>query len=171
MHGLGINPGDGALFVATQAGLIRAPEGDDKPERVGDRFQDTMDFTIVGPDTFLGSGHPDGRDKLPPFLGLIRSDDGGTSWRPVSLLGKRDSASNRTTSKRRLAALDCIEDRRGVVVFGDPFGNDFLGWGADHGVPRRARGRGVDARAGARGRGAQRAGRRTPSSPGASAAA
>jgi Strictosidine synthase-like, N-terminal len=90
VHGVGINPKDGALFVATHTGLFRAPEGDDKPERVGDRFQDTMGFTIVGPDTFLGSGHPDGRDRLPPFLGLIRSDDGGRSWRPVSLLGKRD---------------------------------------------------------------------------------
>ena len=90
VHGLGINPKDGALFVATHTGLFRAAQGDDKPERVGDRFQDTMGFTIVGPDTFLGSGHPDGRDRLPPFLGLIRSDDGGRSWRPVSLLGQRD---------------------------------------------------------------------------------
>jgi photosystem II stability/assembly factor-like uncharacterized protein len=90
VHGLGINPADGALFVATHTGLFRAPEGDERPERVGDRFQDTMGFTVVGPDTFLGSGHPDGRDRLPPFLGLIRSDDGGRSWRPVSLLGQRD---------------------------------------------------------------------------------
>jgi hypothetical protein len=66
VHGLGINPKDGALFVATHTGLFRAPEGQDKPERVGDRFQDTMGFTVVGPDTFLGSGHPDGRDRLPP---------------------------------------------------------------------------------------------------------
>jgi BNR/Asp-box repeat protein len=90
VHGLGINPKDGALFVATHTGLFRAAEGQDRPERVGDRFQDTMGFTIVGPDTFLGSGHPGGRDRLPPFLGLIRSDDGGRSWRPVSLLGERD---------------------------------------------------------------------------------
>ena len=90
VHGLGINPKDGALFVATHTGLFRAAEGQDKPERVGDRFQDTMGFTIVGPDTFLGSGHPDGRDGLPPFLGLIRSEDGGRSWQPVSLLGERD---------------------------------------------------------------------------------
>jgi hypothetical protein len=90
VHGLGINPKDGALFVVTHTGLFRAPEGDDKPERVGDRFQDTMGFTIVGPDTFLGSGHPDGRDRLPPFLGLVRSDDAGRNPRPVSLLGERD---------------------------------------------------------------------------------
>ena len=89
-HGLGIDPKDGALLVATHTGLFRAPPGETRMERVGERMQDTMGFTVVGPNTILGSGHPDGRDELPPFLGLIRSDDGGRSWRPVSLLGKRD---------------------------------------------------------------------------------
>lgn len=90
VHGLGVNPADGALFIATHTGLFRAPEGELTAERVGDRYQDTMGFTVVGPDRFLGSGHPDGREKLPPFLGLIRSDDSGQSWQPVSLLGKAD---------------------------------------------------------------------------------
>ena len=90
VHGLGIDPKDGALFLATHTGLFRVPAGEVTAERVGDRFQDTMGFTVVGPNTFLGSGHPDGRDDLPPFLGLIRSDDGGRSWRSVSLLGERD---------------------------------------------------------------------------------
>jgi photosystem II stability/assembly factor-like uncharacterized protein len=49
-----------------------------------------MGFTVTGPNRFLGSGHPDGREGLPPFLGLIRSTDAGRSWKPVSLLGKRD---------------------------------------------------------------------------------
>ena len=89
-HGLGIDPKDGALLVATHTGLFRASPGETRMKRVGDRMQDTMGFTIVGPGSILGSGHPDGRDDLPPFLGLIRSDDGGRSWRPVSLLGKRD---------------------------------------------------------------------------------
>lgn len=89
VHGLGINPKDGALFVATHTGLFRA-EGREQPKRVAGRFQDTMGFTVVGPDRFLGSGHPDGREKLPPFLGLIRSTDAGEQWQPVSLLGKRD---------------------------------------------------------------------------------
>ena len=89
-HGLGIDPKDGALLVATHTGLFRAPPGETRMERVGKRMQDTMGFTVVGPSTILGSGHPDGRDDLPPFLGLIRSDDGGRSWRPVSLLGTRD---------------------------------------------------------------------------------
>jgi hypothetical protein len=90
VHGLGVNPADGALFVATHTGLFRAPPGKLRARRVADRFQDTMGFTVTGPDRFLGSGHPDGREGLPPFLGLIRSTDAGRSWQPVSLLGERD---------------------------------------------------------------------------------
>ena len=90
VHGLGVNPADGALFVATHTGLFRAPPGKTRARRVADRFQDTMGFTVIGPDRFLGSGHPDGREGLPPFLGLIRSTDAGRSWQPVSLLGERD---------------------------------------------------------------------------------
>jgi BNR/Asp-box repeat len=90
VHGLGVNPDDGALFVATHTGLFRAAEGERTATRVADRFQDTMGFTVVGPDRFLGSGHPDGRENLPPFLGLIESRDAGRTWKPISLLGKRD---------------------------------------------------------------------------------
>lgn len=90
VHGLGVNPADGALFVATHTGLFRAPQGEMRARRVADRFQDTMGFTVTGPDRFLGSGHPDGREGLPPFLGLIRSNDAGRTWQPVSLLGERD---------------------------------------------------------------------------------
>ena len=90
VHGLGINPKDGALFIATHTGLFRAPEGEPTAERVADRYQDTMGFAVVGPDRFIGSGHPDGREKLPPFLGLIRSADAGKSWQPASLTGEVD---------------------------------------------------------------------------------
>lgn len=90
VHGLGVNPSDGSLFIATHTGLFRADDGETKARRVGDRYQDTMGFTVVGPDRFLGSGHPDGRDGLPPFLGLIETRDAGRRWKPVSLLGKVD---------------------------------------------------------------------------------
>lgn len=90
VHGLGINPKDRALFIATHTGLFRAAAGEREATRVADRWQDTMGFTIVGPDEFLGSGHPDGREKLPPFLGLIRSVDAGETWRPISRMGKSD---------------------------------------------------------------------------------
>lgn len=90
IHGLGVNPSDQSLFVATHTGLFRAPEGEQTAERIAGRYQDTMGFTVVGPDRFLGSGHPDARENLPPFLGLIRSDDAGETWDSVSLLGQAD---------------------------------------------------------------------------------
>jgi hypothetical protein len=90
VHGLGVNPRDGALFIATHTGLFRQPPGAAEPRRVADQSQDTMAFTVVGPDRFLASGHPDGRERLPPFLGLIESRDAGRSWTPVSLQGKTD---------------------------------------------------------------------------------
>jgi photosystem II stability/assembly factor-like uncharacterized protein len=90
IHGLGVNPADGSLFIATHTGLFRAPPDADGSQRVGDSYQDTMGFAVVGPDHFLGSGHPDGRDDLPPFLGLIESRDAGRTWSPVSLHGEVD---------------------------------------------------------------------------------
>ena len=90
VHGLGENPRDGALFIATHTGLFRLERSDAEAERIAGRYQDTMGFTVVGPDEFLGSGHPDGRDGLPPFLGLIRSTNAGESWGPLSLEGEAD---------------------------------------------------------------------------------
>ena len=90
VHGLGENPADGALFIATHTGLFRLESRGGKADRVAGRYQDTMGFTVAGPDQFLGSGHPDGREGLPPFLGLIRSTDAGETWKPVSLQGKAD---------------------------------------------------------------------------------
>lgn len=90
VHGLGIDPADDSLFIATHSGLFRAPEGEQVAARVGDSLQDTMGFTVVGENTFLGSGHPGPGEPGPPLLGLIRSTDAGESWEPVSLSGEAD---------------------------------------------------------------------------------
>lgn len=90
VHALGINPADRSLFIATHTGLFRLEGGAQRAERVSDRYQDTMGFTVVGADHFLGSGHPDVRDDLPPLLGLIESRDAGQTWTPTALLGKVD---------------------------------------------------------------------------------
>lgn len=90
IHGLGVNPPDGALFIATHTGLFRLATDKSKPERVGQSSQDTMGFTVMGPDRFLGSGHPGELEGGPALLGLIDSGDAGQSWRPVSLSGEAD---------------------------------------------------------------------------------
>lgn len=90
VHGLAVDPADEALFVASHTGLFRLPEDGGEAVRVADRYQDTMAFTIVGPNRFLGSGHPDASEDLPPYLGLIESEDAGETWEEVSLMGKVD---------------------------------------------------------------------------------
>jgi hypothetical protein len=90
VHGLGYDAGSGTLYIATHSGLFRLAADAEKATRVGDSRQDTMGFSLVAPDRFLGSGHPDARDDLPPHLGLIVSRDRGRSWRSVSLSGEAD---------------------------------------------------------------------------------
>jgi hypothetical protein len=90
IHGLGVNPSDGSLFIATHSGLFRATPGVRRPRRVADQYQDTMGFSVIGPNRFLGSGHPAPGQGGPPNLGLIESDDAGRSWRSVSLAGEAD---------------------------------------------------------------------------------
>jgi hypothetical protein len=90
VHGLGRNPADGALFIATHTGLFRMGPSERSAERVAGLYQDTMGFTVVGPDHFLGSGHPGSIEDDPPFLGLIESRNAGSTWRPISLRGDVD---------------------------------------------------------------------------------
>lgn len=114
VHGLGVNPADGALFIATHTGLYRVGQGERKAKRVGDRYQDTMGFTIVGPNRFLGSGHPDineAREQgLPGLLGLIESTDSGANWKPISLLGEADFHVLRSVGGR-VYGYDVTNDR------------------------------------------------------------
>jgi photosystem II stability/assembly factor-like uncharacterized protein len=49
-----------------------------------------MGFRVVGPRTFIASGHPDLREDRPVRLGLIESDDAGTTWAERSLGGEAD---------------------------------------------------------------------------------
>lgn len=90
VHGLGVNPADGKLYVGSHHGLF-VVTGKGEPEQVAGRTQDFMGFTVLGPDHFLGSGHPGPDDtSQPPHLGLIESTDAGKSWQSVSLSGEAD---------------------------------------------------------------------------------
>ncbi len=110
VHGLGVNPADEALFIATHTGLYRVGEGESKAVRVGDSRQDTMGFSIMGADRFLGSGHPDFQSDLPPLLGLIESSDEGRTWEPISLLGEADFHVLRSAGDR-VYGYDSSNDR------------------------------------------------------------
>ncbi len=102
VHGFGVNPADGKLYVATHSGLFRlepkgdTPEGGALPHEavlVGETKWDFMGFTVVGADHFLASGHPDVKGMRagePSLLGLIESRDGGRTWQRLSLGGEAD---------------------------------------------------------------------------------
>jgi hypothetical protein len=101
IHGLGVGPKSGDLYVATHSGLFVAADGDQQLQQVGDSEQDIMGFSVVGPDRFIGSGHPAPDDTdSPPNLGLIESRDGGTTWKNISLLGDADFHVLRSSSDR-----------------------------------------------------------------------
>jgi len=89
VHGLGVDPADGQLYVATHDGLYRLP-ATGTPSLVGTGRQDTMGFTVAGPGTFLASGHPAPGQNGPKHLGLIESTDTGNSWATRSLAGQAD---------------------------------------------------------------------------------
>jgi hypothetical protein len=59
IHGLGVDPRDATLYVATHFGLFRAARDETELERIGDSTQDIMGFSVVERGRFLGSEHPD----------------------------------------------------------------------------------------------------------------
>ena len=93
VHGLGLNPADGSLIIATHTGSFRLAVNSSKPTRIGTSYQDTMGFTVAGPNHFIGSGHPDVPGRLngqPSLLGLIESANAGLTWTVRSLSGEAD---------------------------------------------------------------------------------
>ncbi|MFF3817648.1 F510_1955 family glycosylhydrolase [Streptomyces bluensis] len=85
IHGLGLDPSDQRLYVATHEGIY-TPDAKGKPTLVGDSKDDFMGFTVAGKKTFYASGHPtSGGNK-----GLIKSTDAGRTWTSLSLSGESD---------------------------------------------------------------------------------
>jgi hypothetical protein len=96
---LGVNPGDGKLWMATNTGLFRVPGGGKPPVKVTGKLttpdgageiSEQLVVRFSGPDQLLGSGHPAAGSTLPPALGLMRSNDAGRTWTSVSELGTAD---------------------------------------------------------------------------------
>jgi hypothetical protein len=86
IHGIGVNPADGRVYVGTHRGVFQVLEHQ-PPVLVSDP-QDFMGFTVVGPDHFLASGHPGHGSSA--SVGLIESTDAGATWRSRSLEGRAD---------------------------------------------------------------------------------
>jgi hypothetical protein len=92
VHGLGINPKDGALFIATHTGLWRTRPGETRAERVSDHQQDTMGFTMGRTWALQGQAERTGLLAWPrsrtlylvtPSGAAEKSSDGGRRWTTV----------------------------------------------------------------------------------------
>jgi len=88
----------GGFLLTTNRGFFRIDPEDDAVRRVRGSLTVRGKTSTIG--TFLelkseggarlvASGHPDQR-TLPQFLGLMRSADGGKTWRSISRLGDAD---------------------------------------------------------------------------------
>jgi BNR/Asp-box repeat len=97
INSLELDPGGDALLLTTNRGFYRVEDGE--ATRVSAEVTTPDGQSPVG--TFLavastedgeliGSGHPDEKRKLAPFLGLLRSPDDGKSWEVVSRYGLAD---------------------------------------------------------------------------------
>jgi hypothetical protein len=111
---LSVNPADSTLYMGTNTGLFRIPEGASKPEKVvgtletpdgSGKVSESLVVRFTGPDELLASGHPSAGEALPPALGLIRSEDAGRTWRPVSELGTTDFHAIEPAGDEIVAAL------------------------------------------------------------------
>ena len=54
-----------------------------------------LELLVTGPGTLIGSGHPDQAGELPSFLGVLRSDDAGRTWRVLAARGRRPAQDRR----------------------------------------------------------------------------
>ena len=129
VNALEVEPASGDILMATNTGLYRIPKAGDRPERMTSTYtSDTQPFPVgaeitfaaVGPRQLIGSGHPDDDAKQPEFLGVIRSEDSGKTWRSISGLGELDLHAVRSRKKRLLGF-----DAGGLLLVSQDEGNTF----------------------------------------------
>ena len=103
VHGIAVNPGDGAVYLASHDGLFRyGPTG---PQRISPVI-DLMGFTVAGADHFYASGHPGQGTDLPNPVGLIESTDAGQTWKALSRQGQSDFHALTASSTGMIAGYD-----------------------------------------------------------------
>ena len=76
------------MLVLTHEGLYELVKKNEM-KLVGKEKLDVMGFTTLG-NSLFASGHPAQGSKAPNPMGLIKSIDGGLSWKAISLVGKVD---------------------------------------------------------------------------------
>lgn len=99
VNALDVDPATGEYLLTTNRGHWRIdPETDEVAQvrgRIAAQGESStvgtfLELLVTGPGQLVGSGHPDQRNTLPQYLGLIRSNDMGRSWEVISRLGEAD---------------------------------------------------------------------------------
>lgn len=80
----------GFFRIARKTGRVRTVRGEISAGGRRATVGTFLELAVERPGRLIGSGHPDREGALPAFLGFIRSDDGGRTWRVVSRLGDAD---------------------------------------------------------------------------------
>ena len=136
VNSLDIDPRTREFLLTTNRGFFRIDPETDGVRRVRGTISAGPDESSIGtflelkfegPDRLVGSGHPD-ETTLPQFLGVIRSDDGGSTWRSVSRLGDAD-LHKIVLRHERLYAWDAVLS---ALIVSDDGGRSFT----EHFTPR-----------------------------------
>jgi len=99
VNSLDIDSESGDFLLTTNRGFWRIDPDEDSATRIRSTIThkgqtDTIGTfllaKVAGPRTLIGSGHPDAQGKLAAFLGFLRSDDKGRTWRVISRYGAAD---------------------------------------------------------------------------------
>lgn len=92
VHGLAVEPGSDEILVATHEGIYVVTEGGDVEGPLGGYDFDAMGFTITD-EAWFASGHPGPGTPAElgsPNLGILRSEDRGQTWDPITFTGVED---------------------------------------------------------------------------------
>ena len=99
VNALEIEPESGDFLLTTNRGFFRIDRDSDRVRPIQGRISagarratvgTFLELAVEGPGRLIGSGHPDQEGALPAFLGFIRSEDEGRTWKVVSRLGDAD---------------------------------------------------------------------------------
>jgi len=99
VNALDIEPESKDFLLTTNRGFYRIDRDSDRVQPIQGRISagdkratvgTFLELAVEGPGRLIGSGHPDQEGALPAFLGFIRSDDEGRTWKVVSRLGDAD---------------------------------------------------------------------------------
>ena len=99
VNALDIDPESGDFLLTTNRGFFQIDPDEKRVTRrhstitakgKTDSIGTFLLVKVTGPQTLIGSGHPDTQGKLPAFLGFLRSDDRGKTWTVVSRYGAAD---------------------------------------------------------------------------------